>query len=55
VVLERDTTITLSELRTHVADTLPATAAPRQLHVVDALPRRGIGKVDRRELARLFG
>lgn len=55
VVLEPDTTITLPEIRTHVAGALPATAAPRQLHVVDALPRRGIGKVDRRELTRLFG
>jgi O-succinylbenzoic acid--CoA ligase len=46
---------TLAELRDHVASTLPATAAPRQVHVVDELPRRGIGKVDRRELAARFG
>jgi len=45
---------TLEELRSHVADTLPVTAAPRELHVVDALPRRGIGKIDRRALARRF-
>jgi O-succinylbenzoic acid--CoA ligase len=46
---------TLAELRTHVASTLPSTAAPREVHVVDELPRRGIGKVDRRELAARFG
>ncbi len=45
---------TLSELRTHVKTTLAPTAAPRQVHIVDELPRRGIGKVDRRRLAALF-
>ena len=34
--------------------TLDATAAPREVHVVDELPRRGIGKLDRRELAARF-
>ena len=43
---------TLDALRTHVTGTLDATAAPRELHIVDALPRRGIGKVDRTALAR---
>jgi o-succinylbenzoate---CoA ligase len=46
---------TLEALRSHVARTLDATAAPRELHLVDALPRRGIGKVDRTELVRRFG
>jgi O-succinylbenzoic acid--CoA ligase len=45
----------LAELRAHVATTLPSTAAPREVHVVDELPRHGIGKVDRRELAARFG
>ncbi len=45
---------TLSELRAHVGQTLDPTAAPRELHVVEHLPRRGIGKVDRRALARRF-
>jgi O-succinylbenzoic acid--CoA ligase len=45
---------TLDELREHVTHTLDATAAPRELHVVDALPRRGIGKVDRSALVRRF-
>ena len=45
----------LDTLRAHVMRALDRTAAPRQLHVVDALPMRGIGKVDRRELARLAG
>ena len=55
VVPERGATITLPQLRSHVAETLPSTAAPRQLHIVDALPRRGIGKIDRRALVALFG
>jgi o-succinylbenzoate---CoA ligase len=41
-------------VRAHVARTLDATAAPRELHIVDALPRRGIGKVDRPALVRRF-
>jgi len=45
---------TLDALRAHVARTLDATAAPRELHILDALPRRGIGKVDRTELVRRF-
>jgi len=45
---------TLEALRLHVASTLDATAAPRELHIVDALPRYGIGKVDRTELMRRF-
>jgi o-succinylbenzoate---CoA ligase len=45
---------TLSELRTHVKTMLDPTAAPREVHIVDELPRRGIGKVDRRQLAALF-
>jgi o-succinylbenzoate---CoA ligase len=46
---------TLAELRTHVKATLDPTAAPREVHIVDELPRRGIGKVDRRKLAARFG
>jgi o-succinylbenzoate---CoA ligase len=45
---------TLGALRAHVTRTLDATAAPRELHIVDALPRRGIGKVDRAALVRRF-
>jgi o-succinylbenzoate---CoA ligase len=45
---------TLEALRAQVARTLDATAAPREMHIVDALPRRGIGKVDRMALVRRF-
>jgi O-succinylbenzoic acid--CoA ligase len=45
---------TLAELRTHVGTTLDATAAPREVHVVSELPRRGIGKLDRRSLVARF-
>ncbi|BBX47973.1 o-succinylbenzoate--CoA ligase [Mycobacterium cookii] len=43
----------LDSLRAHVMQTLAHTAAPRELLIVDALPMRGIGKVDRRALMRL--
>ena len=46
---------TVDELRDHVEATLARTAAPRELHIVDELPRRGIGKVDRRALIARFG
>jgi o-succinylbenzoate---CoA ligase len=45
---------TLDTLRAVVVQTLDATAAPRELHMVDALPRRGIGKIDRAALVRRF-
>lgn len=54
VVVEDGATITPPEMRSHVAAELPATAAPREVHVVAELPRRGIGKIDRRELIRRF-
>jgi o-succinylbenzoate---CoA ligase len=44
----------LELLRAHVAASLDATAAPRELHLLDELPVRGIGKVDRRALAERF-
>ncbi|WP_428343284.1 o-succinylbenzoate--CoA ligase [Mycobacterium sp.] len=44
---------TLDTLRAHVSRTLDQTAAPRELHIVKALPMRGIGKVDRSALIRL--
>lgn len=46
---------TLDEVREFVAASLDHTASPRELHVVDPLPRRGIGKVDRRALQERFG
>ncbi|HEY1441737.1 MAG TPA: o-succinylbenzoate--CoA ligase [Mycobacterium sp.] len=45
---------TLDVLRAHVSRTLDTTAAPRELHIVAALPRRGIDKVDRMALVRRF-
>ncbi|SEH48948.1 O-succinylbenzoic acid--CoA ligase [Mycolicibacterium rutilum] len=45
---------TVAELREHVGARLDATAAPREIHVVEDLPRRGIGKLDRRALAARF-
>lgn len=45
---------TVADLRAHVAETLDVTAAPREVHVLDALPRRGIGKIDRRALVARF-
>jgi o-succinylbenzoate---CoA ligase len=45
----------LDALRAHVARTLDGTAAPREVHIVDTLPMRGIGKVDRQALVHRFG
>ena len=42
------------ELREYVAASLDPTAAPREVHVLDELPLRGIGKIDRAALARHF-
>jgi len=41
---------TLEELKEFLTLSLDLTATPRELHVVDELPRRGIGKIDRRVL-----
>lgn len=46
---------TLAMLREHVAAALDPTAAPREVYLLDELPRRGIGKVDRAALVRRFG
>lgn len=46
--------VTLQELRDWVGQSLDLTAAPRELHIVDELPRRGIGKLDRRALRERF-
>jgi O-succinylbenzoic acid--CoA ligase len=46
---------TIAELRQHISLTLAATAAPREVHVLAELPRRGIGKLDRPALAARFG
>ena len=54
VVADGCTPPTLDSLRAAVTRTLDGTAAPRELHIVDALPRRGIGKVDRAALVRRF-
>jgi o-succinylbenzoate---CoA ligase len=51
VLADGHTPPSLEELRAHVMHTLDRTAAPRELHIVDALPMRGIGKVDRQALA----
>ncbi|WP_424080604.1 o-succinylbenzoate--CoA ligase [Mycobacterium sp.] len=53
VVADGGVAPSLDTLRAHVMRTLDRTAAPRELHIVDALPMRGIGKVDRQALARL--
>jgi O-succinylbenzoic acid--CoA ligase len=44
---------TLDELRTHVKSMLPAPAAPRELVLVDSLPRTPLGKIVRHRLGGL--
>jgi len=55
VVADGHSPPSLETLRAQVMRTLDCTAAPRELHILDALPMRGIGKVDRQELARHAG
>ncbi|MDR3663810.1 MAG: o-succinylbenzoate--CoA ligase [Mycobacterium sp.] len=45
---------TAADLREHLITTLAATAAPREVHIVAELPRRGIGKLDRRALTERY-
>ena len=45
---------TLEDIREYLSQSLDATAAPRELHFVDELPRRGIGKLDRSALRERF-
>lgn len=54
VVPEPATEVTLELIRGALAAELPATAAPRELFLLDALPLRGPGKVDRRALVARF-
>ena len=54
VVAEDGAVPTLDALREHTAASLDITAAPRELHVVESLPVRGPGKVDRRALVARF-
>ena len=41
----------IGELRDHVAATLPAFCAPKQVHIVTSLPRTALGKIQRHHLA----
>jgi O-succinylbenzoic acid--CoA ligase len=50
-VVAGDVTPTLDELRDAVKATLPAYAAPKELVLIDVLPRTAIGKVQRAALA----
>lgn len=50
VAVVASTAVTLAELREHVSRTLDHTAAPRALYLVDTLPVRGPGKLDRAAL-----
>ena len=45
---------TLAELQEFVGHSLDVKAAPRELHIVDKLPRLGIGKLDRRALRQRY-
>jgi O-succinylbenzoic acid--CoA ligase len=50
VAAEPDRPPSLASLREHVKEQLPAWCAPRELLVVDALPRTALGKVRRADL-----
>lgn len=44
----------VEDIKAYLSQSLDSTAAPRELHIVDELPRRGIGKLDRRALRQRF-
>ncbi|MBJ8347915.1 o-succinylbenzoate--CoA ligase [Antrihabitans sp. YC2-6] len=53
-VVSRDPALTVADLRRHVEAELDPTAAPREIRLLDELPLRGPGKVDKRALRELF-
>ncbi|WP_396925734.1 o-succinylbenzoate--CoA ligase [Mycolicibacterium sp.] len=44
----------LDDIREFLTQFVDSTAAPRELHILEELPRRGIGKLDRRALRERF-
>jgi o-succinylbenzoate---CoA ligase len=52
VAVDALTPPTLAELRDHVSATLPAFMAPRELFIVEQIPRTALGKVQRNQLSR---
>ena len=50
VVLSGDTTPTLDDLRDYVRADLPAWNAPKELVVVESLPKTALGKVRKADL-----
>ena len=47
VIVKDSDTVSLEDLRNHVKLVMPAHCAPRQIHVVSAIPRTAIGKPQR--------
>lgn len=55
VVLKADRAATESELREHCAATLAAFKVPRQIHILEEIPRGPTGKLQRLAMAKLLG
>lgn len=53
VVLQEGTELSMSDLRKHCKASMSFVRIPKVLHVVDALPKTGSGKVNRSKLAEL--
>ena len=43
--------LTLESLKQHASSELPPYQVPRRLHLVEAVPRNAMGKVNKKELA----
>src|SRR3989442_1604227 len=54
VVLRPGTRLTLEDLREHAGRSLASFKLPRRLHIADALPRNGSGKLLRGEIRSWF-
>jgi acyl-coenzyme A synthetase/AMP-(fatty) acid ligase len=53
VVLKKE--VTAQELKSHCAEMLADFKVPKQIHILDALPRGATGKLQRLKMAELLG
>ena len=54
VALAKGRTLSLADLRNHCLKAMPFVRIPRELHVIDAVPKTPSGKISRNELRRLY-
>lgn len=55
VALKTDADVSRDDLVNHCRNRMSQYAVPSEIHIIQAFPRTGSRKIDRRELAKLFG